>query len=359
MKQTEVLKALAIIPIVLHNFLHWTNNIGENETSLDPNRIYNLFNTILDEPLMWFNAFFTYSGPFFLPLFIFLSGYGLTKKYLKNDTISYKNYIVPRLAKLYGLWIFGIVICYIFFSQYTPGGLGWYLQFAFKSLTMYNNLSIWRIYPSIFGPWWYFAMAVQLYLIFPAIYVVIKKYKERGFLILLLVNYLLIYMLTPIANKYEVPIFGNFLGHTPEFILGVGFAMFKEFRISWKIVLPALCLFIASNFFEYLFPFYYLSVTVLLLAIFYPLYRMKFEGNLLFKFLVFIGGISMFMYLINGPLRAYYIFYFQQQSTVMITLGALMHLVIVILASYILSVCYKPINKLINILVGKIVSAKK
>lgn len=355
-KQTNVLKALAIIPIVLHNFLHWTNDLGENENSLDPNRIYHFFDIIANEPLMWFNAFFTYTGPFFLPLFIFLSGYGLTKKYMKNDTISYKNYIIPRLAKLYGLWIFGLIICYFLFSKYTPGNLGWYLQYAIKSLTLYNNLSIWRIYLSILGPWWYFAMAVQLYLLFPVLYIVIKKYNKKGFFLLLIINYLLIYVLTPIAKKYEVPIFGNFLGHTPEFILGIGFAMFKDFRISWKMVMPILCLFIASNFLENFFPFYYLSITIILLFIFYPIYRSKFENNFIFKSLVFIGGISMFMYLINGPLRAYYVFYFQERPTLEITLASLMHLLFVIIASYILSIVFKPINNLINNEVEKLIN---
>lgn len=345
--QTNIIKGVAMICLVLHNFLHWTNYIGENEMSFNADRIYVLFDAISSNKTMLFNGLFSYFGFYFLQLFIFISGYGLAKQYAKNITVSYSKYIAPRLIKLYALLLFGIAIYFVLFYKHFD--LRWFVSFAGSSLLMYNNLSFDRIFMYV-GPWWYFSLALQLYLLFPLLYKVLDRYKEKGLFVLILFSYILIFLFNPIAMRLHIPIFGNFLGHLPEFLLGIGFAIFPRIHLNWKIVIPTLIIFILSNFFDYFFSFTFLAFTILFLAFVCPAIKLLPAG--IIKAFIFLGSISMFMFLINGPLRVYTMPYLTKGGSLHILLGSFIHLIIVIIVSYIMSLIY---NRFIDPLTIKLI----
>lgn len=181
-----------------------------------------------------------------------------------------------------------------------------------------------------------------------------NKYKEKGLFLMLGLSYLLIYGLFPIFNALNIPLLASFIGHLPEFILAMGFAMFKDFRLDYKVVLPALLLFILSNFSEYFFPFSFLSATIFIFYICYPIYNSP--SKIIQKPLLFVGGISMFMFLINGPLRAYTIRYIYGKEQPDILLLALGHLLLTIAIAFAMSLFY---NKLIAPLLNKLTGAIK
>lgn len=334
--QTNIIKGGAMLFIVLHNFIHLTNSIGENEMSFDPNRIYTLFDTIYNLKSMLFNGVISYFGFYFLELFIFISGYGLAKQYSKNKSISYFKYISQRLIKLYSLLLFGLVVYFILFFQFFD--LKWFGAFAVSSLLMYNNFSFDTLFLYV-GPWWYFSLIVQLYLLFPLLYKLIDKHKEKGLFVLIACSYLIMFLLYPTLTRMNIPMYGNFLGHLPEFLLGIGCAMFPRFSFNLKFIFSIIVLFVLSNFFEVFFPFSFLTATILLLCLFYPV--INYASDWIKKPLVFLGGISMFMFIINGPLRAFTMPYFTYHSPLYILYGSLIHLVIVIIVSYIMSLLYK------------------
>lgn len=345
--QTNVIKGGAMLLIVLHNFIHMTNHIGENEMSFDPNRIYILFDTIYNLKSMLFNGVISYFGFYFLELFIFISGYGLAKQYNKKKSISDLQYISVRLVKLYSLLLFGLVVYFVLFYQFFD--LKWFGSFAISSLLMYNNFSFETIFLYV-GPWWYFSLIVQLYLLFPLLYKFVDKYKEKGLLILIAVSYLAMYLLYPTSNRMNIPMYGNFLGHLPEFLLGMGLAMFPRLSFNLKLVFSVTILFVLSNFFELFFPFSFLTATVLLLCLFYPV--INYAPDWIKKPLAFLGGISMFMFLINGPLRRFTLPYFDYHSPLYILYGSLIHLMLVIIVAYIMSLLY---NRLVDPLTQKFI----
>lgn len=334
--QTNVIKGGAMLFIVLHNFIHMTNQIGENEMSFDPNRIYLLFDTIYNLKSMLFNGVISYFGIYFLQLYMFISGYGLVKQYSKNKSIPYLQYISQRLIKLYSLLLFGLVVYFILFYQFFD--LNWFGSFAISSLLMYNNFSFETIFLYV-GPWWYFSLIMQLYLLFPLLYKFIDKYKEKGLFILIAFSYLAMYLLYPTLTRLNIPMYGNFLGHLPEFLLGMGLAMFPRLTFNLKFIFSVTILFVLSNFFELFFPFSFLTATVLFLCLFYPV--INYASDWIKKPLVFLGGISMFMFLINGPLRIFTIPYFDYHSPLYILYGSFIHLALVIVVSYIMSLIYK------------------
>ncbi len=334
--QTNIIKGLAIFMIVFHNFLHLRIPLGENELILDPHRIFKACNMILASPNAFFIVVFTYLGHYGVQLFIFISGYGLAKQYASKKTISYKNYLIPKLLKIYSLLILGIVVvCLIQYLTNVP--LSWIKSFVISSLLMFNNFNYDRIFLFI-GPWWYFSLAIQLYLVFPVLFKVIDKYAVKGYIALTVVSYILIYSLWGICEQLRIPIFGNFIGHLPEFLLGIILAVSPKLKISWPIVLLALVVFLLGNLYQAFFPFTFLSITILMLVCFYWIYQHT--NTILTKGLAWLGGISMFVFVINGPLRTFK-FLEEGQSSLKMYLGAIIHFIMVLIVSWIMSVIYK------------------
>ncbi len=353
--QITILKGLGMIIIVLHNFLHWTNKIGENEFSFDPGRIFRFIDAVIHyDAWLIIGGSFSFWGFLCIEVFIFASAYGLTKQFLKKKPASYKSYILPKLIKIYGLIIIGLVCYFMLMYRFNPATTDRFPEFVISSLLLYNNFSFDIIfsYPYI-GPWWYFSFIIQLYLIFPLLYFIIDKYKKRGLYIMFAVSCILIYALLPVCNKLNIPLFANFIGHLPEFILAIGFAMYKDWYIDYKTVLPALCIFILSWFSEYFFPLSFVSATILIIYFCHPIYNCSWK--IIQKPLLFVGGISMFMFLINGPLRAYSLRYMYGKEQPEILLLTLIHLLTTIVISFVISIFYNNmISPHLNRLIKKV-----
>lgn len=327
--------------IVLHNFFHWANTIGENEFTFENEHIYTLLIHLKNDPGGFINYFFTYFGHFGVQIFIFASGYGLAKQFMNNKPSGYGRYITPKLLKIYVLMVFGLMCYFAILYPFGRINTDIFFSFASSTLLLYNNFSYDTIlyYPHS-GTWWYFSLIIQLYLIFPLLYNLLNKYKMKGFYISLVGSVILIYVLLPLTESFNFPIFGNFVGHLPEFILGIGLAMFKDIRLKYKTVLPAaLIVFILSNFYQYIHPLSFLSATVLIMILLYPLCDKL--PKLIEKPIYFIGTISMFMFVINSMVRAYTSIYIYGKSQLYIFVLALIHLSIVIFISYIACIIYK------------------
>ncbi|WP_108823305.1 acyltransferase family protein [Dysgonomonas sp. Marseille-P4361] len=353
-QQTTILKGLAIIMIVLHNIIHKTNHISENEFDFDPERILRLF--VSFKHSLWFliNGTLTLWGFFGIQLFIFISGFGLVKQFMNKKPTSYWKYLLPKVIKIYSLILIGLVFYALLLFPIGETTLLNYIHTIKSYLLLSKNFSTHTLFITPHaGPWWYFSFIIQLYIIFPVLYYFLNKYKEKGFMGMLIISYILIYTLTPIAKQHDFPIYANFIGHLPDFIIGMVIAFFKEFRINYKVIIPTLIIFILSNFYEFAFPLSFASATILLLVIFYPFYKETKTITAPHKALLFIGQISMFMFVINGPLRPYFDDYIYGVSQFRILLVALIHLGLTILLSYITSIIYekfltKPLNKLIK-----------
>ena len=83
---TATLKALAILFIVAHNYFHFLPPVtGENEMTFSPEHIQNVLMFIWANPLDAFHPIVSFFGHYGVHIFIFLSGYGLTKKCLSSN----------------------------------------------------------------------------------------------------------------------------------------------------------------------------------------------------------------------------------------------------------------------------------
>ncbi|MDR1809823.1 MAG: acyltransferase family protein [Prevotella sp.] len=315
-EQTNIIKGLAITLIVFHNIIHHTNTIGENQfdDEFSPDRIMALWAAIKQAPDFIINGILTYFGHFGVQAFIFVSGYGLAKKYMNYTALPYKTYYRQRLTKIYVLLFFGIVVNIIAFSliiKYWPLDY-FYLKKTVLCLTTIGNF--FGLMP-IWGPWWFFGLIIQLYLLFPLLFTVLKRYSEKGFFGLGIISYLLIYAASGIillltnlppplftfVNKHTPAVFSIFIGHTPEFLLGMALAMFPSLKITKPVLLVSLAVFILANVCASVFPLGFLSATILLLTLFRLIY-IRFPQWFLSGF-SFLGKISMCIFLFNAPVR--------------------------------------------------------
>ena len=112
--QTLFLKGFAILCIMSHNFFHWVPPVTyENEMHFYP--MY--FSRFLQD-FTWpdaINCLFSFWGFYGVYLFIFLSGYGLTKSFTHHHTERNIRFIGRHIAKIY-LLFFYVVPLYIYLS---------------------------------------------------------------------------------------------------------------------------------------------------------------------------------------------------------------------------------------------------
>ena len=221
-RDTSILKGFAILCIVFHNFFHWLPpSPGENEFVFSALRIQQFFHLLGEQPAEFANIILSYLGHYGVQLFIMISGFGLAMSMMRKEQ-SWGVFVLDRLKKLYPLLITGIVVFILATIVLTGHSLkadewrelGWKMLFIH---TLLPNSGI-----SLNGPWWFFGMIFQLYLLFPWLYQLIRRWKGMGFAGVCLVSYGLIFLFLKVFNLHGgFIVMQNSIGHLPEFCLGI------------------------------------------------------------------------------------------------------------------------------------------
>lgn len=299
---TAYLKGIGILLILFHNFFHWVNpSTGENEFDFWTERVNQFFSLIAANPLETINIIFSFLGHFGVQLFIFISGYGLVKAFKSNT--EWIVYVKSRVLKIYPSFLAGIFVLFltaIFLSQGFPNNR-WLVQIAYKLLFIHTLIPGEAL--SVNGPWWFYGLIFQLYLVFPFLYKKIDKYGVKAFFIVSAISYVLIFILyKPFANN-SLSIMSNFPGHLPEFCLGILLACKPNLKIHFSWAILALFIFIAGNYWFYFFPFTFVIVTFLMVILINQIINYSKDRISEKHYLVYIGNISMFLFAVHGFLR--------------------------------------------------------
>ena len=158
------LKGLAIILIFMHNFCHWLPRcVPENEYTFHIGNTWRLIRYLEQGgPHLLLNLF-SYFGHYGVPVFVFLSGYGLVRKYESpgSPPIELGPFMKHNALKLWKLMLGGIIL-FILSDTYRHGEWihGW--DDVLWLLTFVSNLLPHR--DLLLGPWWFFSLIMQLYL---------------------------------------------------------------------------------------------------------------------------------------------------------------------------------------------------
>lgn len=168
-KECSSLRGIAIMFIMLHNYCHWLPFAAlENEFSFSLENYVHFWNVISFETI--FIQFFSFWGHLGVPVFVLLSGYGLVIKYDKTN-INWKSFILKHYKKLCIPMVFGFIAYYIvLFIINHPTNQNILTIIPIKRFLAQITLII-NFFPNphrliIPGPYWYFGLTMQLYIIY-------------------------------------------------------------------------------------------------------------------------------------------------------------------------------------------------
>ena len=162
------MKGIAILGIMLHNYCHYVKGIvRENEFTwqqLKCDRLWEVFQQP-DELLPM--HLFSFFGHYGVTVFLFLSGFGLVMKYERGSLpeIGVWRFLRYNYLKLFRIFIAGFVL-FTMLDAITPGMHRYKVSEVVAMLGMYANFlehPAQVVWP---GPYWYFSVTLQLYIIY-------------------------------------------------------------------------------------------------------------------------------------------------------------------------------------------------
>lgn len=185
--ECTALRGIAILAIVLHNYCHWLRGmVHENEYNYNQDNVDALIRIIAHPDANIFMQLMSFFGHYGVPIFLFLSAYGLVMKYehgpnpmqgkvyalqtnrlmrLKHLAEEVWRFVRYHYLKLFRMMILGFV-CFLLVDNITPGAHHYRAIDIVAQLFMVNNFMpephhvIWP------GPYWFFGLMLQLYIIY-------------------------------------------------------------------------------------------------------------------------------------------------------------------------------------------------
>ena len=346
---TTVLKAVGIAAIVLHNYFHlFPGWMIENEFSFKrKNFVFFTSNFSLD----LFNDFkllFAYFGHYGVQLFVFLSAYGLYSSY-SGKQIHYGKFVWERIWKLWPAFFLAV----LFFLAYTiiTTRSFYHPDLYFGSLLRLSFLS--NFFPrqslAVVGPWWFYSMIVQFYLLFPLLRKWLDRYSLLPLILLSLASWVSVYVFIFKIKSTGVNPIALVVGHLPVFCLGLVLAKYKNLAMPFWLLIGACALFYLGNLNHQAWLFSQLSVTIILLYGYIFLKAMANPGPGAFRnVLFFTGNLSMYLFAVNGFLRTPFIQQSEQYASVGIKILILVvFLLFVTLVALLLRLAEKGFLKLV------------
>jgi len=307
-EDSNIIKGIGILLIAFHNFFHWIGPAAkENEFEYSIRGVNGLIDGIAKQPLESFHLALSFWGHFGVQLFIFISGYGLMKAY-QNKNIKWGSFVSKRINKLWPTFFFGLFVFYSLFRAFYfhYGFEPFVLQLYFLKITFLSNFFPDQVF-SLNGPWWFYSMIVQLYLVFPFLLKLQKKTGNISLILISILSYILLFLFNPWFVAHHSSLYFFFLGNIPVFSFGMILASKKQFTYHYIIGIIALILFAFSNFNINLWYFSHLLFTIVSIYIIYILFIKRKKRSYLYKTILFYGNISMYLFAIHGFFRVPFI----------------------------------------------------
>jgi hypothetical protein len=302
------MRGWAIIAIVLHNYCHKLPlSPAENEFTWGLDRTLYFFHHFADSP---FISFFSFLGHYGVPIFVFLSGYGLAMKYEKRNggNINFKQFILRHYKKLTSMMVTGLLVyylyCWLMSDSFTMDGHLW-LRLA-ATLTYTINLIPFGYPPVQPGPYWYFMLTMELYLVY-----ILLLYKRKHLpLFLLCIISIIAFIMFEGQGKMVLWLKLNLFGACIPFALGILAGRAKQsdqkdtacfHSVYGILILISLSMLVVSEltFYAWIFS----SIAVLMFGISLS----KMSIGVVGKAIGWIGGISHVVFVVHPLVRELYL----------------------------------------------------
>ena len=162
------MRGIAIMAIMLHNYCHFIGRIVKENEYLYLERNNELLWHVLSNPDELLPVhLLSYFGHYGVPVFLFLSGFGLVLKYEGkcSDDASAPRFLRYHYLKLLRMLIVGFTL-FLMVDAVTPGRFAFHWDNVLAQLLMYINVLpepdkiIWP------GIYWFFGLMIELYIVY-------------------------------------------------------------------------------------------------------------------------------------------------------------------------------------------------
>ncbi len=298
-EQTDFLKGIAILLIVFHNYYKWVAPItGENEFWFKADSVILSLTYLRSDPAQFFNIFFNFLGFYGVQLFMVISAYGLTRSWMQRPT-GYGRFVLHRFDKLYPSFFFAaflFVVLTIVRTVRMPAPE--FMKDILIQLALIPSRP-----QAISGPWWFYSFIFQFYLVFPLMMWIARKAGTKGLAGMVIIGYLVTILLYEPLVKATFNPYTLFIGHMPEFCLGIWLAMREKIRVPYLVTLLALVVLVLGNVYEWAWPFANISAVLLLMQVIQWLWSKRERMRPAVAVISFIGVVSMYLFAIHGLIR--------------------------------------------------------
>lgn len=162
------MRGLAILGIMLHNYCHFVKGIAKESEYQFLETRNEYFWQMLSNPDEWLPLhLLSYFGHYGVPVFLFLSGFGLVMKYETSPLgrLGEVSFIRYHYLKLLRLLVVGFVL-FLMVDAVTPARFTFHWYHVIAQLFMYINVLptpdkiIWP------GIYWFFGLMMELYIVY-------------------------------------------------------------------------------------------------------------------------------------------------------------------------------------------------
>lgn len=321
-----VMRGVAIVGIVMHNWLHCCGFAKENEHTFDIKTSLTFWNNLgcdgVAHTIADLISFIGWVGIF---VFMFLSGYGLEKKYGLSN-LKAAEFLCKQWKKLFFLMILGV----LFFVLKDWNQDGWKYLF---SLTMLGNVIGNSLMPV--GVYWYFGLTFEFYVLWLLLRKLNVLWLYAVGVLMLLIQALMIDTEWCYYVKY------NFVGWGQVFVVGmIAGRCLKNMAINdWWLHVIAIVgttgIFLCNfNKWCWLVVLPFLSVVVI-----WSVSRLMIEWKYSRMLGIWVGRLSPFLFACHPIVRSFLLG--ESMANVNWILKCLMYVAFTV----ILSVCYEKIYR--------------
>ena len=168
--ESKALRGIAILGIMLHNYCHFLGfAVKENEYTFNVAKPMQLLDRLMSPDSYLFVHVLSFFGHYGVPVFLFISGFGLVAKYEQQSSVprvgalSFTGYHYMKLLRLMSLgYIAFAVVSYL----HPHGYHGYTVGRVVAQLLMYINIMPDPDHIIKPGPYWFFGLMIQLYIVY-------------------------------------------------------------------------------------------------------------------------------------------------------------------------------------------------
>ncbi|HWG22257.1 MAG TPA: acyltransferase [Terracidiphilus sp.] len=297
LRDTALLKALAILAIVFHNFFHAVSPAHQNEFSFDPAR-FPIFLSAVQHPPLAIQAFFSFFGHYGVQIFIFLSAYGLSRSHW-DDRAGWPAFMAGRVKKLYPIFAL-VVVPWMMLVAFRLGPLTFFKTVGLRLLLLLTGVSASAPGYSLppVGPWWFIPFIVQFYALWPLLRRVTNKLGWPGLVTVAVAGVAITSAINPALAHHSFNLMTTPIGRMPVICMGIAAARFP-LRINGLLALAGGVVLVLGSIYAVLWPLSALGALMLALWMYGKACPVLRQIPLLQR----LGDYSLLVFLLNGIVR--------------------------------------------------------